>query len=318
MDRVRPGTPAPRPNFLIVLTDDQRADTSTAIWMPKLTDEIIAAGVSLPAGISSNPVCCPSRATILSGQYAHTHGVFTNSVGDPLDPSGSVRAFSDVSTLATWLQGAGYRTGMFGKYLNGYEQFTDEYAAAHGGVHYVPPGWNRWYAVYGGQFWGTRYVDENGGIIDTDPGTCNNAPPGEECPTTQPPECPYHTDELRDRGLAFIDEAAAMGEPFFLYWSTKAPHGPACPAARHQGMFASIPPHRPPNYDEGGSTPGADPDDDKPAWLQQQGPINAANIDDFRIARYPAERSLSIRSAPPGRAPYGVSMAAGISSVRSS
>jgi arylsulfatase A-like enzyme len=281
VDRVRPNPQPPKPNFIIILTDDQRADTSTATWMPKLAETIVASGVSLPNGISSNPVCCPSRSTILSGQYAHTHGVFTNNAGDLLDPSGSIRAFSDVSTLATWLQSAGYRTGMFGKYLNGYKQFSDEYAAAHGGVHYVPPGWDRWYAVYGGKFWGLRYIDETGAEIDTDPGTCNGEPPGEPCPTSQPPECPYHTDQLRDQALAFIDESVQMGEPFFLYWSTKAPHGPACPALRHQGMFSGIAPHRPPNYNEGAA--GWDPDDDKPAWVQQQGPIDAADLDDFRI-----------------------------------
>ena len=53
---------------------------------------------------------------------------------------------------------------------------------------------------------------------------------------------------------------------------------------RHLGTFAGLPPHRPPSYNEG--EPGADDDADKPAWLQQQGPIDASGIDAFRMSHY--------------------------------
>jgi len=291
VDRIGPNPQPPRPNIILILTDDQRADTITAPFMPKLNAELIDSGVLFPAGFSPNPVCCPSRASILSGQHAHTHGVLQNREGDPMDPTGSISAFADVSTLATWLHDlAGYRTGLFGKYLNGYRQFSDDYAALHGGVQYVPPGWDRWYGIYaGGGQYGIRFVDETGAIVDSDPGSCLNPPPGEDC-TVQPADCPHSTDHLRDKALAFIDESLALGDPFFLYLSTQTPHGPACPATRHAGLFAGLPPHRPPNYNEG--APGYDPDTDKPGWLQQQGPIDAAGLDEFRIRQLESLQSV--------------------------
>jgi arylsulfatase A-like enzyme len=282
VDRVGPSPVPLRPNIVLILTDDQRGDTITTQFMPKLNAELVDSGALFPSGFAPNPVCCPSRASILSGQHAHTHGVLQNREGDPMNPTGSISAFADVSTVATWLHDlAGYRTGLFGKYLNGYRQFSDDYAATHGGLHYVAPGWDRWYAIYrGGGQYGITFIDETGVEIDTDPGTCLNPPPGQDC-VTQPLTCPHSTDHLRDKALQFIDESVNLGEPFFLYLSTQSPHGPACPATRHEGTWAALPPHRPPNYDEGGV--GADPDADKPGWLQQQGPIDAAGIDAFRI-----------------------------------
>ncbi|HWP67458.1 MAG TPA: sulfatase [Candidatus Limnocylindria bacterium] len=292
VDRVAPVPVPPRPNIVLILTDDQRADTGGADVMPLLHAELVASGVRFPNGFAPNPVCCPSRASILSGQYSHTNGVLQNRVGDPLDPTGSAFAFADDSTLATWLQDAGYRTGLFGKYLNGYRELTDEYAATHGGVHYVPPGWDRWYAIYrgGGGQYGVRFIDETGVEIDSDPGTCINPGPGEQCAAVQAPNCPHSTDHLRDKALAFIDEAVGLGQPFFLYFSTQSPHGPACPAIRHRGLFAGIAPHRPPNYNEG--EPGWDDDADKPGWVQQQGPIDAAFLDDFRIRQLESLQSV--------------------------
>ena len=293
VDRVGPTPQALRPNIILVLTDDQRADTTTTQFMPLLNAELIDSGVAFPSGFAPNPVCCPSRASILSGQYSHNNGVLQNREGDPLDPTGSISAFADISSLAPWLRDlAGYRTGLFGKYLNGYRAFSDDYAATHGGLHYVPPGWDRWYGIYagGGGQYGIRFVDETGTIVDSDPGSCVNPPPGEPCAPSQPPDCPHSTDHLRDKALAFIEEALALGQPFFLYLSTQHPHGPACAAMRHVGTFAGLPPHRPPSYNEGG--PGADDDADKPGWLQQQGPIDAAAIDAFRIRQLESLQSI--------------------------
>lgn len=281
VDRVRPNAPALRPNIVVILTDDQRADTASLTVMPRLHAALAASGVSLPNGFVSNPVCCPSRSTILTGQYANNHGVLSNNPGsDPLNPTGGIQAFADGSTLATWLHDlAGYRTALFGKYLNGYHQFTDAYFAANG-VHYVPPGWDRWRGISGGKFHWMKLITEAGVEIGTDPGTCIRDT-NTTCPTTQAPDCPYSTDYLRDRALEFIDESVQLGEQFFLYLAVKAPHGPACPAVRHVGTFSGVAPHRPPNYLEG--EPGWDPDDDKPAWLQQQGPHDGAATDAFRI-----------------------------------
>lgn len=103
-----------RPSIVLVLTDDQRWDTLAS--MPAVQSELVAHGIRFTNAYVTTPLCCPSRATILTGQYAHTTGVLTN--GWPLQ-HGGMALFDDSSTVATWLADVGYRTGIFGKYLNG-------------------------------------------------------------------------------------------------------------------------------------------------------------------------------------------------------
>jgi len=287
-----PRTP-PKPNIVLIVTDDQRADTIAARYMPNLARQVVGEGVRFPLGIASNPLCCPSRASLLTGRYAHHHGVLHNARGNPAAPTGGAWAFADASTLATWLRDrAGYRTGMFGKYLNGYGALSDEWAASQGGVHYVPPGWDRWYGLHHsglGQH-GASFVDERGAIVETDPGSCLQPTFEDPCPV-QPPGCPHSTDHLRDEALAFIDEAVGLGRRFFLTLSTHSPHPPACPAARHRGRWAHLAPHRPPSWNEGGAG-GRDGDEDKPGWLRQQGALDAAGIDGLRIRQLESLRSV--------------------------
>jgi len=103
------------------MTDDQRVDTLA--YMPIVQSTLGDNGVTFTNAYVVNPVCCPSRASTLTGLYSHSTGVYTNNF------AGGFAAFDDSSTVATWLQDTGYRTGLFGKYLNGYE------------TEYVPPGW---------------------------------------------------------------------------------------------------------------------------------------------------------------------------------
>ena len=118
--------PDHRPNVIVVLTDDERWDGFDA--MPWLTGGADARGSgweTFPNAFSNTPLCCPARASLLTGRYARHTGVEDNDDGGNLDES---------STLATWLHGAGYRTGLVGKYLNSYP---------FGVLPYVPPGWDR-------------------------------------------------------------------------------------------------------------------------------------------------------------------------------
>src|SRR5262245_11052409 len=118
------------PNVVVILTDDQRWDT---LWaMPTVQSELVGHGVSFSNAFVVNPTCCPSRASLLTGQFSHTTGVYRNR-----PPFGAFESFDDATTLATALHGGGYRTGLFGKYLNYYEQ--DD-------AGYIPPGWDRWVA----------------------------------------------------------------------------------------------------------------------------------------------------------------------------
>jgi hypothetical protein len=114
------------PNIVLVLTDDQRWDTLRA--MPTVQKELVAHGVTFTNSFVANPLCCPSRSSIFTGQYSHSTGVYLNS-----GPHGGLRAFHDSRTIATVLHSAGYTTGLFGKYLN-------RYGVAARDAHYVPPG----------------------------------------------------------------------------------------------------------------------------------------------------------------------------------
>lgn len=123
------------PNIVLVLTDDQDA----ASWdsMSTLRSRLLDEGTVFPAFFAPTSLCCPSRATLLRGQYAHNHRVVHNK-----EPRGGYGRFLQMghesSTVATWLQAAGYRTALFGKYLNGYpDRDTVRQPRTH-----VPPGWS--------------------------------------------------------------------------------------------------------------------------------------------------------------------------------
>lgn len=119
------------PNVVLILTDDQRWDS---LWaMPTVQRDLAFPGITFANAYVVNPSCCPSRASLLTGQYAHTTGVWRNH-----GTYGGFDAFDDTSTLATLLDGVGYETALLGKYLNGYRNNT-----------YVPPGWDHWVAFTG-------------------------------------------------------------------------------------------------------------------------------------------------------------------------
>jgi len=115
---------------VVILTDDQRWDS---LWaMPTVQSELVDHGVTFQNMFVANPNCCPSRASILTGQYSHSTGVYSDN-----PPNGGFEVFKDTSTIATWLHDAGYRTAMIGKYLNGYQDAN---------AKYIHPGWDRWVA----------------------------------------------------------------------------------------------------------------------------------------------------------------------------
>ncbi len=101
------------PNFVMILVDDQAMNTFKPAYMPRTFDDIVDQGTRFRNGIAAPPLCCPDRAGILTGQYPHNHGVFSNIPGYPdlRDPQ---------DTLPVWLQRAGYHTGLVGKYMNHY------------------------------------------------------------------------------------------------------------------------------------------------------------------------------------------------------
>lgn len=212
------------PNIVLILTDDQRWDTLS--YMPTVQAELVEKGIMFTNAYVTTAICCPSRASILTGLYAHNHGVLRN-----FSPNGGAVFFRDSSTLATWLQNAGYKTALVGKYLNEYHKLSP----------YIPPGWDDWRA-----FVAEKYEDydlnENGTLVHY--GTA---------------EGDYSTDVLASKAAEFIK--TSQGGPFFLYFNPFAPHRPATPAPRHVDLYATLSPWNTPSYNETDVS-------DKPQWVQ--------------------------------------------------
>ena len=232
-----------RPNVVVIVTDDQRVDT-----MPVLETALSAFGSSGTTfdGFVSNSLCCPSRATILTGQYSHTTGVYRL---EP--PDGGWPAFQphEASTLATWLDAAGYRTGLVGKYLNDYD-------AAPG--DYVPPGWDAWWAFHG----------ENGAYFGYDVTTNDGGTP--HLVTYGTTEADYSTDVIAREDVEFIESTPA-DQPLFLYTAPYAPHGPATPAPRYAGTYATAAIKHSPSFNESDVS-------DKPAYISSLPPLSSTRI----------------------------------------
>jgi arylsulfatase A-like enzyme len=202
----------PQLKFVFILTDDQRFDT---LWaMPYVQRDLVTGGVLFENAIGTFPLCCPTRASILAGGfYAKNTGVLTNGL-----PLGGFPRFKDTNTLATRLRRAGYRTALVGKYLNDYP------------LGYVPPGWS----LFIGQK-GPGGLDQNfdynwNAFRVTVGSSAESSTTGEVAPVAE-----YVTDYQRDVVLDFISELS--NEPFFVLWSTYAPHSPATPAVEDEGKF---------------------------------------------------------------------------------
>lgn len=231
-----------RPNLIYIVSDDQRWDTLQ--YMPQTLALLADQGVTFTNAFVTTPLCGPSRASMLNGQYARHHGVLTNA-----GEHGGAPAFvgPDASTLATWLHDAGYRTGMYGKYMVGYSALCPPYRSPC----YRPPGWDEWH-VFLQQAYYNYQLDEN-----------------ETINSFGSAEADYSTDVLTAKAVDFIRQAD--GQPFFLHLGYHAPHGdrpfPAA-APRHAGTFRGFPPFGPPLLPPW-RPPGYDEDDmsDKPPWM---------------------------------------------------
>jgi N-acetylglucosamine-6-sulfatase len=226
-----------RPNIVLILTDDQRWDQIGPDWMPTVESLLADKGVTFTNGFVSNPLCCPSRATILTGETSGHNGVWTNE-GKGV---GGFHAFHDSSTIATWLHADGYRTGLVGKYLNGYMSKD---------IAYVPPGWDEWDALaLGGSPACTRggyynyCLSHNG--LEEDHGRA---------------EADYSTDVLGADATSFIASTPA-DQPLFLYYAPRAPHAPTTPPSRYQEACPSVSLPMPASYNEVDVS-------DKPAYIQ--------------------------------------------------
>jgi N-acetylglucosamine-6-sulfatase len=217
--------PGAGPNFVIVMTDDQ--DVASMRVMNAVRRQLVRSGTRFDNFYSTLPLCCPSRASLLTGQYAHNHGVRIN----------HWRNFDHSQTVPVALQRGGYRTGYVGKYLNGYQRRSSKRP------RWKPPGWTSWFGLMTPSRMLNWILNENGRPIRYR-GRRN-----------------YQTDVLADKAVNFIRASAGRNRPFFLTVATLAPHmenhrsqkglwpNPR-PAPRHSGAYRRAKLPRPPSFNE--------------------------------------------------------------------
>lgn len=179
-----------KPNILLIVTDDQPRDTEWAT--PSVLSWLAGRGVLFSNAHATTPLCAPSRSSLYSGRYAHNHRVLDNGHSAKLDPN---------STVQRCLQQSGYRTGLFGKYLNNLA------------VGKRPPHFDEWTLQR------PDYVDAlynvNGDVQRLSG---------------------YATTVLKDRLLTFLDEGKADTRPWFAVFTPNAPHRPCIPDASYTDL----------------------------------------------------------------------------------
>lgn len=251
------GTPAVarpiQPNVVVIMVDDM--NMYALRYLRNVQSLIAGQGTTFDTSVVSYSLCCPSRATFLTGQYAHNHGVLNNA-----PPDGGYEKLP-AETLPVWLGRAGYDTGHVGKFLNRYGRANPTE---------IPPGWSEWYGsvdptTY--RMWG--YTLNENGVLRT------YGTPGVEDPEL------YQTDVYARKAVDFIRRKAPAGKPFFLSFAPLAPHGegntPAefrtrrnpRPAPRHLGAMDGVTLPKPPSFDEADVS-------DKPAAVRNRPRIGAA------------------------------------------
>lgn len=241
-----------KPNIVFVLTDDLSWDLVD--YMPNVK-QLQRDGLTFSNYIVTNSLCCPSRASILTGRYPHNTGIYRNSGDD-----GGFLAFrargQEQQTFATALSAQGYRTSLMGKYMNQYNPISVRDAA---GGPYVPPGWTDWQGVGNGYpGYGYRMVRQ------------------ERVVRRGHRARDYLTTVLRRDGVGFVRSAVENGEPFLLELSAFTPHTPSTPAPADRGRFAGVRAPRTAAFDEEDMS-------DKPSWLRGQRrltPEQEARIDE--------------------------------------
>jgi N-acetylglucosamine-6-sulfatase len=227
-------------NVIFILTDDMTS--SELAGMPNVMSEIAGQGTSFNRAYVSFPLCCPSRATMMSGQYMHNHGVRGN-----FPPQGGWPKFQphESNDLPVWLHGAGYHNVHIGKYMNGYPTAN--------GILPVPLGWDEWYGKVSEDALYFNYQ-----LIEK---TLPGGTPRITFYGDQPLD--YQTDVFGDRAVDFVKDHPVSQEPFLLDLWFNSPHGPFDPAPRDLFRLAGAPLPRLPAFNEKDIT-------DKPRWFQRQ------------------------------------------------
>jgi N-acetylglucosamine-6-sulfatase len=250
---------AAKPNILVLMSDDQAVESMRV--MANVRSLLEKQGTTFANNFASFPLCCPSRSTFITGQYAHNHTIMGNAA-----PSGGYEKLAPThgNTLPAWLQQAGYTTVHLGKYLNGYGRTRPTE---------VPPGWSEWYgstdpSTY--RFYNYT-LNENGRLVTYGTGAAN-----------------YQTDVYNRKAVDLVRRLAPSSKPFFLSVAFLAPHsgGPRdsddpanpaspSPAPRHRNAFANQPLPAPPSLNEADMS-------DKPAAMRNRPLLTNARLNAIR------------------------------------
>jgi N-acetylglucosamine-6-sulfatase len=235
------------PNVVVLLVDD--ATVADVASMPNVQALIADQGATFARNYSPEPLCCPARATILTGRYPHNHRVLDN-----VAPLGGYTVFDDSSTLATWLDGD-YRTGLFGKYMND--------NATQGA--YVPPGWDTF-------------------KLPTRADTYQGVDPEMYVNGTLTQLTGESTEIYSRQARTFMGQAVAAGQPFFAYVAIVAPHasGPHDDYVNDAGSSPWVPArYRDTEARYLPDDPSVNEADvsDKPQWVRDQAPLTQAELD---------------------------------------
>ena len=190
--RLRASGAQRRPNILVIVTDDQRQGTMSAL--PVTRRWFKRGGVTYTSAWAPTPLCCPARATIMTGRYAHNHQVRSNE-------KGQVDNLDHQTTMQYLLDRSGYRTGLFGKFLNGWK------------LSKAPPYFDDFALSRGFKYYNTRW-NLNG---------------------VQKTVRRYATRFLSARVARFLaDTETEDSRPWFAYVAPRAPHVPSIPEAKYR------------------------------------------------------------------------------------
>jgi N-acetylglucosamine-6-sulfatase len=227
-------------NIIFILTDDM--NSSELVGMPNVMSEIAGQGTTFNRAYVSFPLCCPSRATMMRGQYMHNHGVRGN-----FPPQGGWPKFQphEASALPVWVRAAGYHNVHIGKYMNGYPTQNGELP--------VPVGWDEWYGKVSEDalYFNYQLIEKSG----------ESAPPRVTFYGDQPLD--YQTDVFSDRAADIVRDHPVSQEPFLVDLWFNSPHGPFEPAPRDLFRLAGARLPKLPAFNEKDIS-------DKPKWFQRQ------------------------------------------------
>lgn len=232
---------AKRPNLILITTDDQPIGTFTPELMPRTHRRLVAEGTYFEQAAVVVPLCCPSRASMLTGQYPHNTGVVTNRPG-----YGALKLPRNV--LPRWLQAAGYRTAHVGKWLHGYELLHGRRPA---------PGWDHWFTQLPPRRYYDYRVSDDGRLLRR--GTARRD---------------HATEVMTRHASRWLRRVLPRPKPVFLQLDYYAPHrgaghgtarciGAAQPSPGDEDAWAGAQAPRVPSFNE--------PDvSDKPGWVRRR------------------------------------------------